>query len=63
MTFKEGSPEQAKLAVLSGRRASACGTKLCATGRFTFPCFSLLFCIKCVTQVTVTPIQCGIVAH
>lgn len=63
MNFEEGSPEQAKLPMLSGRHSSAYGTKLCAAGSVTFPCFSFLFCIKCVTQVTVTPLQCGIVAH
>jgi len=63
MNFEEDSPEQAKLAVLSGRCASAYGTKLCPTGSFTFPCFSFVFCVKCIKQVTVTPLQCGTVAH
>lgn len=52
MNCEEGSPEQAKFAMQSGRPAAACGTKQCATGGFTFPCFFALFCVKSVTQVT-----------
>lgn len=51
MNCEEGSPKQAKFAMQSGRPAAACGTKQCATGGFTFPCFFALFCVKSVTQV------------
>lgn len=52
MNFEEGSPEQAKFAMLSGRHAAACKSKLCATGSFTFPSFFTLLCVKCGARVT-----------
>lgn len=63
MNFEEGSPEQAKFAMLSGRHAAACKAELCATGSFTFPSFFTLLCVKCGARVTGNPYDVVFVAH